>query len=163
MRIILLFFWSHLFLLPSSLHPLLPSFHKGFLSICYVSGTVLGTRTTSESKKKKITTPREFVFQELDIFTVFSWCHFANILMKVNVVVQSLCHVRLFVTQWTAAQQAPLSYTIPQSMLKFLSTESVMLSIHIILCYPLLLLLQFFPASVSFPMSQLFASGGKKL
>ena len=51
-RIILLFFWSHLFLLPSSLHPLLPSFHKGLLSICYVSGTVLGTRTTSESKTK---------------------------------------------------------------------------------------------------------------
>ena len=35
----------------------------------------------------KITTPREFVFQELGISTVFSWCHFANILMKVSVVV----------------------------------------------------------------------------
>ena len=98
-------------------------------------------------KQNKITTPREFVFQELNISTVFSWCHFANILIKVNVVVvQSLCHVRLFVTQWTAAHQAPLSYTISQSMLKFLSTESVMLSIHIIRCYPLLLLPSIFPS-----------------
>ena len=87
------------------------------------------------------------MFQELNISTVFSWCHFANILIKVNVVVvQSLCHVRLFVTQWTAAHQAPLSYTISQSMLKFLSTESVMLSIHIIRCYPLLLLPSIFPS-----------------
>ena len=38
-------------------------------------------------KQNKITTPREFVFQELGISTVFSWCHFANILMKVSVVV----------------------------------------------------------------------------
>ena len=60
--------------------------------------------------------------------------------------VQSFSHVRLFVTQWTAAHQAPLSYTISQSMLKFLSTESVMLSIHIIRCYPLLLLPSIFPS-----------------
>ena len=39
--------------------------------------------------------------------------------------------------------------------------ELVMLSNHIILCHPLLLLLQSFPASRSFPMSQFFASGGQ--
>ena len=42
-------------------------------------------------------------------------------------------------TQWTVALQAPLSSSISQSLLKFLSTESVMLSNHLILCHPLLL------------------------
>ena len=46
----------------------------------------------------------------------------------------------LFATPWTAAHQAPLSFTISQSLLKFVSTESVMLSNHLILCHPLLLL-----------------------
>ena len=47
-------------------------------------------------------------------------------------VVQSLSCVRLFATPWTAAHQASLSFTIFQSWLKFMSTESVMLSSHLI-------------------------------
>ena len=47
---------------------------------------------------------------------------------------------RLFVTPWTAPCQAPLSSTISQSLLRFMSTESVMLSNHLILCCLLLLL-----------------------
>ena len=43
-------------------------------------------------------------------------------------------------TPRTAAHQAPLSSTISQGLLKFLSIESVMLSNHLILCCPLLLL-----------------------
>ena len=43
-------------------------------------------------------------------------------------------------TPWTAARQASLSFTIPQSLLKLMSTESVMPSNHLILCCPLLLL-----------------------
>ena len=43
-------------------------------------------------------------------------------------------------TPWTAAPQASLSLTISQSSSKFMSFESVMLSNHLILCYPLLLL-----------------------
>ena len=43
------------------------------------------------------------------------------------------------VTPWTAACQAPLSFTISQSLLKFKSIEAVMLSNHLILCYPLFL------------------------
>ena len=58
--------------------------------------------------------------------------------------VQSLSHVRLFVTPWTAAHQAPLS-TISQSLLKFTSIELVILSNHLILCYSLLLLSSVFP------------------
>ena len=47
-------------------------------------------------------------------------------------------HVQLFVTPWTAACQAPLSSTISQSLLKFMSIESAMLFNHLIL-RPLLL------------------------
>ena len=50
-------------------------------------------------------------------------------------VVQSLSHVQLFVTFWTAACQASLSLTISQSLPKFMPIESVMLSNHLILCF----------------------------
>ena len=60
-------------------------------------------------------------------------------------VVHLLSHVRLFVTLWIAARQASLSITNSQSLLKLLSTESVMPSIHLILCHPLLLLPSIFP------------------
>ena len=60
--------------------------------------------------------------------------------------VQSLSRVRLFVTPWTAARQASLSITDSQSLLKFMSTESVMPSNHLILYRPLLLLLSIFPS-----------------
>ena len=53
--------------------------------------------------------------------------------------VQSLSHVRLFVTPWTAAYQASLSITNSQSLLKLMSFELVMPSNHHILCCPLLL------------------------
>ena len=53
--------------------------------------------------------------------------------------VQSLSHVRLFVTPWTAAHQASLSITNFRSLLKLMSIESVMPSNHLILCIPLLL------------------------
>ena len=53
--------------------------------------------------------------------------------------VQSLSHVRLFVTPWTAARQASLSITNSQSLLKFMSIEPVIPSNHLILCRPLLL------------------------
>ena len=59
-------------------------------------------------------------------------------------------------TPWTAACQASLSSTISKSLLKFMPIESVMLSSHIILCCPLLLLASSFPSIRVFPMSQLF-------
>ena len=63
------------------------------------------------------------------------------------VVVQLLSHVQLFATPWTLAYQASLS-TIMQSLLKLMSIESktVMLSSHLILCCPLLLLPSIFPS-----------------
>ena len=54
--------------------------------------------------------------------------------------VQSLSHVRLFATPWTAARQAFLSITNSWSLLKLMSIESVMPSNYLILCHPLLLL-----------------------
>ena len=54
--------------------------------------------------------------------------------------VQSLSHVRLFVTPWTAKHQASLSITNSWSSLKLMPIELVMPSSHLILCRPLLLL-----------------------
>ena len=54
--------------------------------------------------------------------------------------VQSLNRVWLFATPWTAACQVSLAITNPQSLLKLISTELLMLSNHLILCFPLLLL-----------------------
>ena len=58
--------------------------------------------------------------------------------------VQLLSCVRLFVTPWTAAHMASLSITNSRTLLKLMSIESVMPSNHLILCRPLLLLLQSF-------------------
>ena len=60
--------------------------------------------------------------------------------------VQSLSPVQLFATPWTAACQASLSITNSQSLLKLMSIESVMPSNHLILCHPLLFLLQVPPS-----------------
>jgi len=49
-------------------------------------------------------------------------------------------------TPWTAACQASLSITSSQSLLKFMSIESMMPSNHLILCCPLLLLPSIFPS-----------------
>ena len=68
------------------------------------------------------------------------------VLRQGSVVVQSLSHVQLFMTPWTAAHQAPLSLTISQSLPKFVSTESVMPANHLILSCPFLLLPSIFPS-----------------
>ena len=60
--------------------------------------------------------------------------------------VQSLSHVRLFATPWTAAHQASLSITNSQSLLKLMFIESVMPSNHLIPCCPLLLPPSIFPS-----------------
>ena len=62
-----------------------------------------------------------------------------------DVVFQSVNHVWLFATPWTAACQASLSFTISWSLLKLMSTESVRPSNYLILFRPLLLLPSIFP------------------
>ena len=78
--------------------------------------------------------------------------------------VQSLSHVRLFTTPWTAACQASLSITNSQSLLKLMSIKSGMPSNHLILFFSISFsvipfCLQSFSASGSFPRSQFFTSG----
>ena len=79
------------------------------------------------------------------------------------IVVQLLSHAQLFVTPWTAACQASLSFPISQSLLNLMSFESVMPSNHLILVIPFSCP-QSFPESgfvFFFPVSQLFTSGGQ--
>ena len=68
------------------------------------------------------------------------------------VAVQSVSHVQLFATTWTAGHQASPSFTVSPSLLKLMSIESVMASNHLILCHPLLL-----PPSI-FPSIRVFSS-----
>ena len=77
--------------------------------------------------------------------------------------VKSLSRVWLFATPWTAARKASLSITNSWSLLNLTSIQSVMPSNHLILCHPLPLRLQYFPASGSFQMSHFFASGGQSI
>ena len=71
---------------------------------------------------------------------------FLHILVKhLLVIVQSLSCVPLFVTLWTAAHQASMSFTISWSLLKVMFNESVMPSNHLVLCR-LLLLPSIFPS-----------------
>ena len=70
-------------------------------------------------------------------------CPFDSIYINL---VQLFSHVQLFATPWTAACQASLSITSPQSMLKLMSTELVMPSNHLILCRPLFFLPSIFPS-----------------
>ena len=67
------------------------------------------------------------------------------------------------VTPWTAACQASLFITNSQSLPKLMSIELMMPSNHPILCHPFSSRLQSFPASGSFPMNPLFASGGQSI
>ena len=78
------------------------------------------------------------------------------------VCVQSLSRVLFFVTPWTAADQASLSFASSWSLLKFMFVESIILTISssatlFSFC------LQSFPAPGSFSMSQLFTSGGQNI
>ena len=116
-------------------------------------------------------------------FSLFLYCYIRIILAVVHItyITNILCisvlslfiisfssvplpsHVWLFAISWTAAHQASLSITNYQSLLKLMSIKSVMPSNHLILCHPLLLRLQSFPASGSFPMRPFLASGGQTI
>ena len=66
--------------------------------------------------------------------------------LGIAIVFQSLSPVQLFVTPWTVARHASLSFTISWSLLKLISIESVMTSNHFVFCHPLLLLPSIFPS-----------------
>ena len=72
-------------------------------------------------------------------------------------------HVQLFVTPWTVAHQASLSFTVSWSLLRLMSIELVMLFNQIILCQPFSFCLQSFPASRYFLRNQLITSDGQNI
>ena len=80
----------------------------------------------------------EFVTTLLLFYVLFCFGHGPGRIIA-HQSVQSLNHVRLFATPWTAASQASLSITNSWSLLKLMSIKSVMPSNHLILCPPLLL------------------------
>ena len=81
-----------------------------------------------------------------------------QIVFAMFISVQSLSHVRLFATLWTAAHQGSLFFTNSWSLGKLMSIELVIPSNHFILCHPLSSCLQSCPVMWSFLMSQFFTS-----
>ena len=77
--------------------------------------------------------------------TIYMGCIFWG-MWRISQSVQLLSHVWLFATSWTAACQASLSITNSLSLLKLMFIVSVMLSNHLILCHPLLLLPSILPS-----------------
>ena len=65
-------------------------------------------------------------------------------------IVQLLSRIQLFVTPQTTARQVSLTFTVSQSLLRFMCLESMMLPNHLILCHPLLLLSSIFPMIMVF-------------
>ena len=132
-------------------------------------------------------TTNSYYSLSLDSYSSYSWllvifCHnflFLQFISKVYFInklliqsvacfisissVQSLSHVQLFVTPWTAACQASLSITNSWSLFKLMSIRLVMLANHLILCCPLLFLPSIIPSIRIFPMNQCFASGGQSI
>ena len=80
---------------------------------------------------------------------LYHWCHLGSLALGLSKPASPTWWwwsvVSNSVTPWTATHQASLSFTISQSLFKFMSIESVMPSNHLTLCHPLLLLPSFFP------------------
>ena len=105
-------------------------------------GTGFGTRSL-EIQNFLITFPSTFAY--CPYFPVTTYFHSGQS-STAHFVVHSLSHDWLFATPWTAACQASLSFTNSWSLFKLMSIESVMLSNHLNLCHPLLLLPSVFPS-----------------
>ena len=89
--------------------------------------------------------PHGFRQQEISIKDFLLW---TQCLVDIFSSVQSFSRVRLFATPWITACQASLSITNSQNLLKLMSIKLVMLSSHLILSHPLLLL-PLIPPSIS--------------
>ena len=143
----LFFLWLHLFIIPGAIFPLF-------------SSSILGTYLPGEFIFKcHLFLPFHPVHRVLKV-RILKWFvtsfssgpHFVRTLQHDSSVlggpmwyglfssVQSLSHVQLFATPWIAAHQASLSITNSRSLLKLMSSKSVMPSSHLIFCHPLLLL-----------------------
>ena len=105
--------------------------------------TAVFTRSLLEALRKGSTCSSLPSWKEANIW-------FFRLFYYYTVVVQSLSHIWLFETQWTAARQASLSFTISWSLLKLTSIELVIPSDHLILCCPLFLPPSIFPSIRAF-------------
>ena len=149
-----------------------PSLRVGFVSrlatlriACWLSSQVTRSLLTSRKKERlascgALFRTRNFLTRASPALYIFPWIILtlavpyqpskSQLLTRrlglTIVVIQSLSRVQRFAASWTAARQAPLSSTVSQSWLKFMSIESVMLT-HLILCRPFLLLPSVFPSS----------------
>ena len=118
----------------------------------YIDRTINGTLKWSINLKKiyvsliKLTFIRHLYGGPLPSALSILFMLMFIILWNIYLVVESLSCVWLFVTPWTAAHQAFLSFTVFQSLRKFMPPELVMPSNHLILCHPLLLLSSVFPS-----------------
>ena len=126
-----------------------------FLSVYSEPYTAWCTGNTDEEDRQGPCLPGHYFLNYFSLLKFYS--------LNLPSVQFSLSHVQLFATPWTTAHQASLSITNSWSRPKPMSIESVMPSNHLLLCHPLLLCPQSFPASGSFQMSQLFASGGQSI
>ena len=87
-----------------------------------------------------------YIHIHIHTFVYTSGCIIYTHFIHRHFVVQLFSHVRFFVTPWTAACHASLSITNCWSLLKLMSTELVMPSNHLVLCFPLLFLPSIFPS-----------------
>ena len=115
------------------------SIFKIFITSCYIL------------KLYKSRIQNRLYYTSLMVLSNILLIYFQGILLKLIVVVQSLGCVQLFMTLWTAALQASLSFTISQSLHKLMSIELMMPANHLILCCSLLLLPSIFPRIRVFP------------
>ena len=91
----------------------------------------------------------EKILQSWDFLLGLISCHMQSEWVSLSSV-QSLRCVQLFATPWATAHQASRLITSSRSLLKLMAIELVMLSNHIILCHPLLLLPSIFPSIRAF-------------
>ena len=129
------------------------SFHSSHLNLLVKSAFVVtrwwlklqdhtNTRVNNSQSRKWVST---FLFISTGFFHSTTFLLTSHLPRLILLVVQLLSCAPLFATPLTAACQASLSFTISWSLLKLMSTESVMPSNHLILCHPLLLLPSIFP------------------
>ena len=130
------------------------SLHKGTVLASLLLGRKAVTNLDSMLISRDITLLTKVHIVKAMVFSVVMYG--CELLFSCSVVSNSA-------TPRTTARQASLSFTISQSLLKLMSIESVMPSIHLVLCPPLLLPSVVFPRIKSFPMNQFFASGGQSI
>ena len=133
---------------------------------CGSQQTMEKSSTDRNTRPPYLSLRNQYAGQEATVRTKLQYvkavyCHSAY-LTYMQSSVQSLSHIQIFATPWTAEPQASLSISNSWNLLTLMAVKSVMPSNHLILCHPLFLLPSF-PASGSFPMSQFFSSGDQSI